>query len=113
MNKKQIGQNIQFLRKNYGMTQAELAEITGYSVDHISHVEAGFHSISLQFLLILCKTLDVTPNDVLTGEYEEELLESDATHLNSLRDRTLTLKNLNARDIMLLDYLYQYMEKRK
>ncbi len=53
-------------------TQAELAEAAGVTTDHISHVESGSNGISLKLLLKIRQALRITPNDILTGEYETE-----------------------------------------
>ena len=69
MDRKNIGLNIRALRRQAGMTQAQMAEKTGVSTDHISHVEIGSGTISLPLLIELCNLLEVTPNDILAGEY--------------------------------------------
>lgn len=114
MNRKNIGQNIRTLRKQYGMTQAEIAEKTGVSTDHISHVEIGSGTISLPLLIEICKLLEVTPNDILAGEYTPELpAEHNSFQENNFLEQKISSKNINPEDMMLLQYIYQYMTNRK
>lgn len=109
MNRKNIGQNLRTLRLQRDMTQAQLAEETGVSIDHISHAEIGSGSISLPLLIEICKLLKVTPNDILAGEYSDHTSAEDT----SCFDKEIVFENINPDDRMLLHYLYQFMEKRK
>lgn len=77
MDKKNIGRNIRRLRKKCGMTQVELAKAANVTVDHIAHVEIGAGSISVPLLLEICRLLNVTPNDILEGEFSSDSLEND------------------------------------
>lgn len=71
MNNKRIGKNISTLRLRRGFTQEMLAELSGVSPEHISHIERGHSGISMGLLLELCDALTTTPNDILEGEFEE------------------------------------------
>lgn len=96
------------------MTQAQLAKQIGVSTDHISHAEIGFGSISLPLLLDICKLLGVTPNDVLAGEYVPDSEDDDVfMEEEGLNGKTLSFKNVNPDDRMVLNYMYQFMVKRK
>lgn len=113
MNRKNIGQNLRTLRRQCGITQAELAEKIGVSTDHVSHAEIGFGSISLPLLIEICKLLDVTPNDILAGEYtpdcdDKELMEEDGQYGSKI-----VFEDVNPEDRMLLNYLHQFMLRRK
>lgn len=70
MNTAQIRKNLEALRLMHGLTQAELAEAAGVTTNHISHVENGSSGISLELILKICRTLKITPNDILSGEYD-------------------------------------------
>ncbi|MBQ7901686.1 MAG: helix-turn-helix transcriptional regulator [Clostridia bacterium] len=70
MNLKNIGKNIKELRLNKGLTQAQLAEIANISNVHMSHIETGTVSMSLDSLLCICNGLDTTPDRILIGEYK-------------------------------------------
>ena len=96
------------------MTQAQLAKEIGVSTDHISHAEIGFGSISLPLLLDICKLLGVTPNDLLAGEYTPDSEEDDVLMEEEGLDRkTLSFRNINPDDRMVLDHMYQFMARRK
>ena len=109
MDKKNIGHNIRVLRKQNGMTQLDLAEEIGVSKDHISHAEIGFGSISMPLLLEICRALDVTPNDVLSGEYKMEEQNGE-----DLKDVSLSLGDIDSpKDRMILYDLYMSFLKRQ
>lgn len=70
LNLKIIGNNIKKFRKAKGFTQAQLAEMIDISTIHMSHLETGSVSMSLECLVKICDCLDVTPDDLLLGEYK-------------------------------------------
>lgn len=109
MDKKNIGHNLRVLRKQSGMTQSELAEEIGVSKDHISHAEIGFGSISMPLLLEICRALNVTPNDVLSGEYKMEEQNGE-----DLKDVSLSLGDIDSpKDRMILYDLYMSFLKKQ
>lgn len=65
-----IGQNILYHRKKIGYTQAQLAEKIGLSNTHISHLETGDGTMSLETLIAICKVLKTTPDNILLGNFE-------------------------------------------
>lgn len=65
-----IGNNIKKYRKSKGFTQAQLAEMIDISTIHMSHMETGSVSMSLECLIKTCDSLDITPDDLLLGEYK-------------------------------------------
>jgi len=69
MNLKKIGRNIQSARNSMGFTQAELAEKSGFSVNHISRIETGKGTMSLESLIAIANVLNKTPDYLLLGEY--------------------------------------------
>lgn len=70
MNLKRIGENIKKLRTKKGMTQSQLAEMADISTVHMSHIETGAVSMSLESLINICHSLNATPDEILLGEYE-------------------------------------------
>jgi len=113
MNRKNVGQNLRTLRRQCGMTQAQLAEKIGVSTDHVSHAEIGFGSISLPLLIEICKLLNVTPNDILAGEYAPDNVDEELLQEEGMYSQTICVDDINPDDRMLLNYLYQFMLKRK
>lgn len=82
---KAIGNNIKKHRKGKGFTQAQLAEMIDISTIHMSHMETGSVSMSLECLIKTCDSLDITPDDLLLGEYK--LNSNSATkQLSSIMD---------------------------
>lgn len=65
-----IGNYIKKYRKIKGFTQAQLAEMIDISTIHMSHMETGSVSMSLECLIKTCDSLDITPDDLLLGEYK-------------------------------------------
>ena len=70
MDLKNIGANVKKMRLEQKMTQAQLGELANISTVHMSHIETGSVSMSLESLLELCHALCTTPNRILLGEYE-------------------------------------------
>lgn len=104
MNRIQIGKNIKSIRNEKKMTQAELAEKAQISVIHVSHIENGSVNMSLETLLSICHALNVTPNDILLGEYLSTSVENMVFREPSNR--------LNYDDKLLLQHIFQFMEAR-
>lgn len=61
-----LGNRIKIFRKRKGYTQAELAEILGYSVQHISHVENGVTKMSIDFIIDLANVLGVSLDELFS-----------------------------------------------
>ena len=60
----QIGQRIRRFRRAQGLSQEQLAEQTGISVTHMSHIETGNTKLSLSVFAALAEALHV-PADAL------------------------------------------------
>ena len=60
-----IAKNIIVLRKNKGITQEQLAEMTGYSRNHIQRVETAASKPTVGLLLDLSAALDVPIEQLL------------------------------------------------
>ena len=70
LNLKEIGNRIKKYRKQKGFTQAQLAEIIDISTIHMSHLETGSVAMSLECMIKVCNALEVSPDDLLIGEFE-------------------------------------------
>ena len=68
MNQVKIGKFIAECRKNKNMTQAELAEKLNITDRAISKWETGKGMPDSSIMLELCKELDISVNDLLSGE---------------------------------------------
>jgi len=70
MRVKEIGKNIRGLRTDLELTQPQVAERADITAVHLSHIETGNSTMSIDCLLRLCAALSTTPNDILMGEFE-------------------------------------------
>ena len=70
MNKEQerqrIGQRIAELRKQRGMTQQDLADLTGNQRNHISRIESGKYSVGFDTLQTIAEALGGTIDIIIT-----------------------------------------------
>lgn len=69
VNMSKIGARVQGLRENLGLTVGEVALRTHYTQKSILLMENGRATVDVDFLVALCGVLNVTPNDILQGEY--------------------------------------------
>ena len=105
-----IGKRIAALRKASGMTQEVLAEKLNCSIKHISHVERGVASLSLDLLIEASDILNCSLDYLVRGEDsppEEKIPSFVLRILGSRVERMAREKKL------LLSYLNMYKELRK
>lgn len=55
-----LARNLRLARKNVGISQRKLAEITGVSQSHISQIEHGLHSVAVDTVEKLAMTLGIS-----------------------------------------------------
>ncbi len=88
MNQEKIGKFIACCRKKKNITQQELAEKLGVSDRTIGNWENGRNMPDLSLFKPLCKELDITLNDLMSGEkvkekeYQEKLEENIINTIN-------------------------------
>ena len=70
--KRLMGARIKSLRRGRGLTQEQIAERTGLSVNYVSRIERGLENPTLDTLLGLAKALKVEPLDLFTFEHEDD-----------------------------------------
>lgn len=63
-----IGQRIKACRKARKLSQEQLAEKVWISTTHMSHIENGSTKLSLPVLVDLAAALDVSVNELLSGQ---------------------------------------------
>lgn len=68
MNQSKIGKFICSLRKEKGMTQADLAEKMGVSINAVSKWERGLNLPDASIMQNLCEVLGITLNELFAGE---------------------------------------------
>lgn len=64
----EIGLRIKKLRKQAGLTQAELGEKIGYSCKHVSELERGITGISIDLQILLSNFFHCSIDYLLTGK---------------------------------------------
>lgn len=94
MNQEKIGSFISECRKKKNLTQEQLASIIGVSNRTISKWENGNNMPDYAILPLLCETLDITINELLSGEklkqenYQKKLEENIILNMAELKKRT-------------------------
>lgn len=63
-----IGFRIKELRRIHHMTQDQLAEFMDISIKHMSSVERGMSSLSLEKLIQICEVLDCSLDYLIIGK---------------------------------------------
>lgn len=107
MNQKKIGMFISECRKEKKLTQEKLADILGVSNRTISKWENGNCMPDYSILPILCKTLDITINELLSGEklndeeYQQKLEENIILNMAELKKRTKKITSIIIKIIIL------------
>lgn len=67
-----MGKRIKSRRKELHMTQGMLAESVNLSNNHISSIETGKYTPSLDTFVRICNSLDVTPDYLLLGSMRSD-----------------------------------------
>ena len=96
---REMGERMYAARKRLGLTQAEAAEHTGLSDRGYADVERGKVNVRLATLLRICRTLRVTPDELLMSRPEQTAPEEgpllDRLHACSARDRDTAMRLLS------------------
>ena len=79
-----MGQRIAARRKELGMTQEQLAERLGLSLQSISCIELGKKAVRPENLANLCKHLNVSVDYILYGKCDESQMNDTIKKLSSL-----------------------------
>lgn len=72
------------IRTAIDMSQAELAELAGLSLGHLSRVETGAHACSTDVCSRLADSLGVTPNDLIFEPSKIRICKLRLQHLQKL-----------------------------
>jgi transcriptional regulator with XRE-family HTH domain len=76
-NSKETVARIRELRTVHGLTQEQLSEMIGYNRSHISRVECGASSCSLDLLIKLAEFFDVSLDYLILGRRCESTVADD------------------------------------
>ena len=71
------------IRETKNISQVELARRIGVSKGHISKFEKGIFAVSFKVLNKIAETLDVSPEQIMTGEFKDSF---DENHRLLLQD---------------------------
>lgn len=63
-----IGNKLHAIRKQFGLTQADVAEAAGLSDRTYADIERGTVNMRIETILRICDVLHITPDEVLTEE---------------------------------------------
>lgn len=69
-----LGRKIRTKRKSNGMTQEQLAEKTGISISFLGHIERGSRKASLETLVKLANTLEVSLDYLMQDSLDSYIL---------------------------------------
>ena len=88
MNQEKIGNFIAEQRKKYNLTQSELAEKLGITDRAVSKWERGINLPDASLMIDLCKILNITVNELLSGEIikKESYMEKAENNLIELKE---------------------------
>ncbi len=99
---KQIGKRLRALRKSHKYTQEQVAEKAGINSTYYGRVERGEANISLELLIPLAKSLEVTLSELLDIESEkskEQMLSEMLQLLKQASENEVKLVYRFARDL--------------
>ena len=83
IDKREVGRRVAWLRRNKGMSQAELAQSVGISAQGVSKWETGAAMPDIELLLSLSRMFDISINELLDGN---ELLRRIASRQYEVHD---------------------------
>lgn len=84
--KYEIGTRIRKFREDRGYSQIELAQLIGVSNSRVSNWEQGINRPDADILVDLCKTLNVSPSELLDVHLkDDELNDMERKVINAYR----------------------------
>ena len=83
----EIGRNVRRIRKERGLTILDLSEIINFSTTHITQVELGTRSMSIDMLVALSEGLDTDPNTIIGIEKKHKKIEIRADIDKIVKDK--------------------------
>ncbi len=87
--KYEIGSRIRKYRKEYGLTQEQLADKLHVSKGRVSNWEQGLNRPDADILAALCKALNISPSNLLNVHLtDENLTEHEAKLVKAYRVKT-------------------------
>ena len=96
---KQIGKRLRALRKSHKYTQEQVAEKAGINSTYYGRVERGEANISLELLIPLARSLEVSLSELLD-------IESEKSKEQVIKDFTLLLEGASENEVKLVYRLF-------
>ncbi len=84
-----IGERIAFFRNSKGYSVNKLANLSGVSQSYLRDIELGTRNPTIEFLSILCDTLDITLKEFFDDQPDDPLI-SQIYQLNPRQRKTLS-----------------------
>lgn len=91
---KSLGQRINELRKNKGLTSEQFSELCGVSAVHIRRIECGNSLPSITLFITICNVLE-TSSDYLLGELLNKPIIPDSVEELGVKFKHLNLNKLH------------------
>ena len=94
MDYKDLGNRVRTVRRQQSLTQEQLAEKVGISASFLGHIERGTRVASLETLVAICNTLNVTPEYLLSASlhtFDQRMPEGLSEHDRSKLSEFLRL----------------------
>ena len=94
MDYKDLGNRVRTVRRQQSLTQEQLAEKVGISASFLGHIERGNRVASLETLVAICNTLNVTPEYLLSASlhtFDQRMPEGLSEHDRSKLSEFLRL----------------------
>lgn len=100
-----IASNIKAYRLREGLKQTEFAEMLGMNYQNYSKMERGVYTPSLDKVLEICRTLQITPNDLLLegreyDDYKQEIFEGLDASVLDIIDTMKVVEELRAKALI-------------
>lgn len=99
----QIGERVYNKRKKQKLSQAELAEKIGVSVQMISNLECGKKAIRPDNIVKVCEALNISTDYLLTGYTAD----------NEMSEILEKLSNLSPSELKMINDMIDYMNQSK
>lgn len=81
------------IRTSRGLSQRDLAKITGISQSYITAIERNVRDMDLRLIGIFAKALECKPYELLPLEWQPHITEEDLKLLNAIKSFTANKEN--------------------
>jgi transcriptional regulator with XRE-family HTH domain len=88
-----VGDKVKFHRKEQGLTQEQLAEMSGLQTSYIGGIERGERNISLLTLEKIINSLNISPDSFFSFKEIDTLDKSNVNQVISIHNSLLQTRN--------------------